>query len=273
MDPKLCTVPNVQTVLDVPGRRELVASPKTLCDGPKSKNSAFEDVVDTRRPPRLGEDVLPRHDVEMLNRWATSKYKVPSLFRLLVAIAKIQTQCTGAGSASTEQLVACSLLDPNDIRVEVFRILKRAWDLGLLHRKGEPHRNNGSGSVWTLTADGRRFLVHGLRSRLNMQKFSKLTRTQICDALADDEITEWEYDLRERNRLVESTNRATAKINPDVLGRRHAARLPSKITDEPIATKALSREAVANALHENALVQAKFLQSDINPLWSGLVRQ
>lgn len=221
----------------------------------------------------MGCDMLSKHELDMLNRWAEGHFKLPSIFRLLVVIAQVQSREAMASVASTEHLVACSSEDPGDVRAEVFRLLKRAWEMGLLQRKGEPNRNVGYGSIWTLTADGRRFLVNGLRSRLNMQKVSKLTRTQICDTSTEDEITELEYELRERSRLIEATSQAHQMQRLDGSGRRNVSRIPSKIIGEPMAFKAVSRKAVANALHEYALLQARNRQPEIGPLWAGLVRQ
>ncbi len=108
--------------------------------------------------------VLTGKDKQMLDQWAPVVYHMPTFFGLLVQIGRLGSDATCHEPVTTERLLALSTFEPVNIRSETFRLLKSAWDLGLLVRKGDTAKHNGAGSVWSFTADGKQYLINGLRT-------------------------------------------------------------------------------------------------------------
>jgi hypothetical protein len=214
--------------------------------------------------------MLTGKDKQMLDQWAPLVYRMPTFFGLLVQIGRLGSDDTCHEPVTTERLLSLSTYEPFEIRCEAFRLLKSAWDLGLLTRGGDMGKNNGAGSVWSFTADGKQYLINGLRTRLKMLNLSALSKEHICAQLCDDELLEWQLELRERNRLIEQSQ--APKAPSDGSCRSPRRRLPSKFTGEPGVTRAVSRAELAKALHEQAMKHVRTNAPEVGTLWAGLVR-
>lgn len=208
----------------------------------------------------------------LLQNWAKPTYNQPTLFEMLVQIA-VEGQREGIHRpVSTETLLAKTVLEPQRIRPEVFRHLNRAWDLGLLTRAGEAGKNNGAGSVWTLTQDGKVFLVSGLRARINTRKVSRHSDEQICQYMAEDEIGDWLMELRERNRLLTSERADGQGAGAATQANKRRKRLEGSTDAQLTSAKAVSRTQVVDAIERKAVSQAKRTEPGVGPMWSALVR-
>lgn len=218
-----------------------------------------------------GRPLFTEMERKLILEWCPESYTIPTLFGLLIQLAKLTGHKQPGNHVSTERLLLISELVSTDIRVEAFRLLKSAWEIGLLDRHGDIGKNNGTGALWSITDDGRRFICAGVKARLNMRKISGLNDDQICGVLSEEELEDFEIELRERSqevfKVLGSHPQELAPPAERVYGRPNGG---SRSIER--AKKTLTRDELVQAIESSALQHARTANGALSSIWCGLVR-
>lgn len=266
----------VETLFRKPEATSMKAEQKQSQPRARAKKPVVESAcpvetpsVQVARQTEMDVNAWDERERHLIKQWVTADgYSDPAVFPILTQLA-ISTSATGQlVPMSTEQLVDKCASAPDECTADVFHILKRCWELGLVNRDGAKGRIHGAGSVWSLTDDGKRYFMSGIKTRLQMVKVNrKNTPEQICRLLGNDEIHDWESELRERAIKVQRVRRG------ETTGEVKRRRLPSKLDDvTPPVVSTISRSEVAQAIEAQALDKARQGGATAGTPWSGLIR-
>lgn len=158
---------------------------------------------------------------------------------------------------STSEIASRVLSKGNALQQLFKKSCTESWELRLLARKEVVVDGTHREILWALTHDGKRFLLNGIRSRMSMRKFARLSDDQICDQLAIDETEEWRQEALDRAIAINSIENTQADSLKN--GRPH-----------PLV--GFTKTQFANSIAAHSIKQAKVAQAYIDPLWAGLLR-
>jgi hypothetical protein len=150
----------------------------------------------------------------------------------------------------TDHLLSRARDCSDEIRRALYRNLQVANDLQLINRK-DVTVGGRSLTSWELTSEGKLFLMAGIKIRNAMRKVANYSDEEICSFVSNDEVEDWKLDAQDREEKL-ALHFGSGK-------KRHKSEMPE-----------VSRTELALAIEQQAV--QKVQSSDINNLWSGLVR-
>lgn len=208
---------------------------------------------------------LTQRQAKEVEALAKHRYTFPRVFVLLVQVAHLTDLQVRYGmyapeqgrdeivkTVTTEQLLKRSKDPTAEVRRALQTNLELASEMGLLEMDEEPTLDNKD-ACWTLTSEGKRFMMAGLKARKMLRRSNEWhSDEEQCAQISADELEDWRLEAEDRTASL------ATHLDHDESGRKSRFRT------------IVSREDLAVAIEQRA--KKRVQASEVNNLWCGLVR-
>lgn len=221
-------------------------------------DSPLETGPESETPGQIKAAGLLSTEYALIEPVIQTRFEHPRVFVLMSQIAcAIEHQKAFMKSerplwVRTEALICRAMTTTEDMRRGIYAGLRSALALGLVNMREITEGEKSH--LWSLTPDGKRFLLAGAKTRLNLQQVTGWGFNQICAQVSSEEL-----ELREA-QILEQEEYYQRVAGTDQTRRRIGA---------PVV---ISRSELASAIQEQTLKRARDAQQTVTTLWAGLLR-